>query len=70
MLSESKRNWILQIALEKVKTGKDPEEWNAPKTEEEIASYKFNVADLQKYMDLVGPEQFSKTTFDVGYDYD
>ena len=65
-LKESTRNWILQMAIDKVKEDKEPTE---ALTEEEKACYDRTVAQLKEYMDMVGPEKFARTTFDVGYDY-
>ena len=65
-LKESTRNWLLQLAIDKVKDGREPKD---AMTDEEKACYERTVAQLQEFMDMVGPEQFAKTTFDVGYDY-
>ena len=65
-LSESTRVWIEQLAIEKVKNGVDPTE---PLTELQRKCYESEVKNLQMYMDMVGPEQFAKTEFDISYDY-
>ena len=65
-LKESTRVWIEQLAIEKVKNGTDPSE---PLTELQQQCYNMEVKYLQQYMDMVGPEQFARTTFDVSHDY-
>ena len=32
--------------------------------------YERQVKDLQEYMDMVGPEQFARTTFEIEYSYE
>ena len=65
-LKESTRVWLEQLAIEKVKNGNDPDE---PLTELQRECYESEVKYLQQYMDMVGPEQFARTTFDVSHDY-
>lgn len=60
---------LLQMAIDKVKRGKDPGE-DAFSTEEERAYYEAQVEDLEEYLKAVGPEQFAKTEFDIGYNYE
>lgn len=67
MLDENTRNWILQYAIMKVTDGIDPD---IEMSDEERESYERNVDSLREYMEMVGPEVFSQTSFDVGYDYD
>ena len=67
MLDEHTRSWILQYAILKVTDGIDPD---IEMSDEERESYERNVDSLREYMEMVGPEVFSQTTFDVGYDYD
>lgn len=60
---------LLQMAIDKVKRGKDPGE-DAFRNEEEKAYYETQVKDLEEYLAAVGPEQFNRTEFDIGYNYD
>ena len=60
-LREGVRCGLLQMAIDKVKDGIDPEEPFA--SDEHREYYERQVKDLQNYMDMVGPEVFSKTTF-------
>ena len=62
-MKESTRVWILQSAIDYVLDGTMPSD--PFETEEEKAAFFSEVRDLQEYMDLVGPEAFSRTTFDV-----
>lgn len=67
MLDEHTRIWILQYAILKVTDGIDPD---IEMSDEERESYERNVDSLREYMEMVGPEVFSQTSSDVGYDYD
>ena len=67
MLDEHTRNWILQYAILNVTDGIDPD---IEMSDEERESYERNVDSLREYMETVGSEVFSQTSFDVGYDYD
>ena len=67
-LREGVRCGLLQMAIDKVKEGIDPEE--PFESNEHREYYERQVKDLQNYMDMVGPEVFSKTTFDIEHNYD
>ena len=67
-LREGVRCGLLQMAIDKVKDGIDPEYPFA--SDEHREYYERQVKDLQAYMDQVGPEQFSATTFDIEHNYD
>ena len=67
-MKESTRVWILQSAIDYVMDGTMPSD--PFETEEEKTAFFSEVRDLQEYMDLVGPEAFSRTTFDVSYSYE
>ncbi|MCR4883176.1 MAG: hypothetical protein K6A68_06380 [Clostridiales bacterium] len=58
------RIWILQSALDYVLYGQLPEE--PFQNEEERSQFETVVKDLKEYLERVGPEQFARTTFDVG----
>ena len=68
MLREGVQCGLLQMAIDKVKHGTDPSEPFESDEEEEY--YRGFVKDLQEFMDEVGPERFSRTTFDIPYSYD
>ena len=62
MLSESARNWILQVAIDYADTGKMPDD-PFESNEEEQAFWK-TVKEIQ-----ADRKAGIKTTYDVGYDY-
>ena len=65
-MNEHKRNVVVQMAVEALRTGKLPE-GNDP---ELLEAVKGEVAFLKRVRDQVGEKEFSKMTIDVGYDYD
>ena len=65
MLDESTRNWLVQLEIDTLRTGKMPD---VDFSEEEKASFDRGLAYLKKVRDRIGPEAFSKITIDVGYD--
>ena len=62
MLSESARNWILQVAIDYVDTGKMPDDPFESKEEEEC--FYRTAEEIKK-----DREAGLNTTYDVGYDY-
>ena len=60
---------LLQMAIDKVGSGIDPDEYDNLSSDEK-EYYDRQVKDLQAYMDEVGPEQFKKTEFDIPYSYE
>ena len=71
LLKESIRNWLVQLELEALETGKSRIE---EVTDEEVSdemreSFSRGLAYLKMVRDELGPEEFSKITIDVGYDY-
>ncbi len=58
------RVWILQSAIDYVTEGLLPEE--PFENEEQRSRFETVVKDLKEYLEQVGPEQFARTTFDVG----
>jgi len=62
MLSESARNWILQVAIDYANTGKMPDDPFESKEEEE--AFWRTVKEIKK-----DKEAGIATTYDVGYDY-
>ena len=70
MLEESVRNWLLQLEIIALRTGKTSieEVTDEEVTEEEREAFDRGLQSLKDYRDLVGPEKFSQTTFDVGHD--
>ena len=71
MLDESIRNWLLQLELEALETGKTSieEVTDEEVTDEEKEAFDRGLAYLKEIRDELGPEEFSKITIDVGYDY-
>ena len=67
-MRESTRVWILQSAIDYVKYGIEPSD--PFDNEEEEKTFQADVKDLQEYLNQVGPEEFSKTEFDIPYSYD
>lgn len=67
MLREGAMCGLLQMAIDKVKDGIEPE-FDFP-SEEHREFYERQVKDLQDYLEKVGPEEFAKTTFDIPYNY-
>ena len=70
MLSESVRNWLVQLEVEALETGKTRIEdvTDEEVSEEERASFDRGLSYLKKVRDAVGPKEFEKMTIDVGYD--
>lgn len=66
MLKASVRNYIIQVAVDKVVEGIDPEDLE---TEEEIECFNNTVKEMQDFIDQYGIEKFHQTSWDVG-DYD
>ena len=71
MLSESIRNWLVQLEVEALETGKTSIE---EVTDEEVSdemrkSFNRGLKYLKGIRDKIGPEEFDKITIDVGYDY-
>lgn len=66
MLSEHERNWLLQLELDTLSSGKMPD---IDMTPEQKESFEIDLAYLREVRDKMGPEAFSKLTIDVGYDY-
>ena len=66
MLNEHERNWAAQIALDVLHGGKMPDDLG---TELE-AAVRRNVRYFRMMIDIMGEEEFSQVTIDVGYDYD
>ena len=66
MLNEHERNWVVQIALDVLRGGEMPEDLG-PEMEEEVRR---NVESFRMMIDIMGEEDFSHVTIDVGYDYD
>ena len=62
MLSESARNWILQVAIDYANTGNMPDDPFESKEEEE--AFWRTVKEIKK-----DKEAGIATTYDVGYDY-
>lgn len=71
MLSENVRNWLVQLELEALNTGKTniEEVTDEEVSEEERKAFNRGLASLKKLKETVGDEEFSKITIDVGYDY-
>ena len=71
MLGESTRNWILQLVLEALETGKTSieEVTDEEVTDEERNAFNRNLKSLKEIRDEIGPEEFSKISIDVAYDY-
>jgi hypothetical protein len=68
MLRESTRNWLLQLAIDKVKNGIDPDP-DELYDEERRECFERNVANLEQLRDELGPEQFQNMEIDLGYSY-
>ena len=71
MLSESEQNWLLQLEIEALETGKTSID---EVTDEEYSEEMKNVFDsglayLKMVRDKIGPEEFKKITIDIDYDY-
>ena len=66
MLSEHERNWLLQLELDTLRSGKKPDIEMTPEQKE---SFEMGLDYLRQVRDKMGPEAFSKVTIDVGYDY-
>ena len=71
MLSENVRNWLVQLELEALNTGKTAieEVTDEEVSEEERSAFNRGLASLKKLKKTLGDEEFSKITIDVGYDY-
>lgn len=71
MLSESTRNWLVQLEVEALETGKTSieEVTDEEVSDEERAAFDRGLKYLKEFRDEIGPEEFSKITIDVGYDY-
>lgn len=70
MLSESTRNWLVQLEVEALETGKTSieEVTDEEVSEEEREAFNRGLNYLKKFRDEIGPEAYSKITIDVGYD--
>ena len=68
MLSESKRNYIVQAAADFVLEEVDPDP-NAIATDEEFDCFESTVNQMLEFIKENGIEEFQKTSWDVGYDY-
>ena len=66
MLNEHERNWVVQIALDVLHGGEMPEGLGA----EMEAAVRRNVESFRQLMAIMGEEEFSQVTIDVGYDPD
>jgi len=60
MLSDATRNWIVQLEIEALPKGLSPEEQEF---------FDDGYEGLKELRDEIGPEEFSKITIDVGYNY-
>jgi len=71
MLGESVRNWLVQLEIEALDKGTDNIEdvTDEVVTDEERAAFNRGLKSLKELRDELGPEEFSKITIDVGYDY-
>lgn len=71
MLSESVRNWLVQLEIEALDKGTDNIEdvTDEVVTDEERAAFNSGLAYLKLVKKELGDEEFSKITIDVGYDY-
>ena len=69
-LREGQMVGLLQMAIDKVKYGKDPEDWNCPNGQDQWDYYNLQVKLLQETLNEVGPDAFSKMTFDIDYNYE
>ena len=65
MLSDATRNWIVQLEIEALRTGKMPKGLSP----EEQEFFDDGYEGLKELRDEIGPEEFSKITIDVGYNY-
>ena len=65
MLSESTRNWLVQLEIDALRTGKMPD---VELSDEEKASFESGLAYFKKVRDQLGPEEFAKLTIDTSYD--
>ena len=70
MLSESTRNWLVQLEVEALETGKTSieEVTDEEVSDEEREAFNRGLNYLKEFRDEIGPEVFSKITIDVGYD--
>ena len=71
MPDESTRNWLLQLELAALDAGKTSieEVTDEEVSDEERESFNRGLKYLKEVRDQLGPEEFSKITIDVGYDY-
>ena len=71
MPDESTRNWLLQLELAALDAGKTSieEVTDEEVSDEERESFDRVLKYLTEVRDQLGPEEFSKITIDVGYDY-
>lgn len=71
MLSESVRNWLLQLELDALEKGKTSieEVTEEPVSDEEREVFNSGLEHLKMVRDTFGDEEFSKITIDVGHDY-
>ena len=71
MPDESTRNWLLQLELAALDAGKTSieEVTDEEVSDEERESFDRGLKYLKEVRDMLGPEEFSKITIDVGYDY-
>ena len=65
MIEESRRNYLVSLAIDYLRTGKPPTEELTP---EERKSVETNYEYFKKVRDMVGEKEFSEITIDVGYD--
>lgn len=71
MLSESVRNWLVQLEIEALDKGTDKIEdvTDEEVSEEERKAFASGLAYLKEIKEEIGDKAFSKITIDVGYDY-
>ena len=71
MLSESIRNWLVQLEVEALEKGVSAIEdvTDEKVSDEERESFNRGLKYLKEIRDEIGPDEFKKITIDVGYDY-
>ena len=71
MLSESVRNWLVQLEIEALDKGTDKIEdvTDEEVSEEERKAFASGLAYLKQVKEKIGDKAFSKITIDVGYYY-
>lgn len=66
MIEESRRNYLVSLAIDYLRSGKFPD---VELTPEEKESIERNYESFKRLRDRIGEKAFSEITIDVGYDY-